>query len=126
MTLTILNCRISATGVLLLLVFRLAACDCCPTGAGPEPPATRIFDIRREPNPVHVGDSTRFTVVTADSLVDGLAYRWRLLSETYNTAVNHFVWVANVDSGRYEWHVLISRGPSFTSVGRSFTIEVIP
>ncbi|WP_456428574.1 hypothetical protein [Rhodocaloribacter sp.] len=91
-------------------------------------PATKILEVRVDPNPVIAGDSTVFTCVIADSLVRGFTYFWNLSNVVGGpvTEVNHYTWKAPEEPGAYAHSVVVERGSEFAPVQKRFEVTVIP
>lgn len=106
----------------LLAALVLAGCDCCPMG-GQDPLATEIIEIRVEPNPVAVGETTTFTIVIKDSTAGGFSYYWAVPGGA-ETTVPHYTWTVDTEPGEYRLSVRVSR-TGFEAVGRPFTVTVV-
>ena len=108
---------------LVLLAATLTGCDAWTSK--PDPPATQILDIRVEPNPVAVGETTTFTVVHTDSTETGFSYYWGGVDNGVETIEPRYKWTADVEPGEYSLSVQVSRDGTYEDVGTRFTVTVV-
>lgn len=119
---------------LLLVVLgscAVAACEGIANPCAPEnecqPLQTSIKEVRVEPNPVLLGDSTLLTVVIEDSLDASFRYRWYLQGVlVINTDTNSIWWVQPTDTaGSFSSRVRAENGiTGEIPPSRGFTIVV--
>jgi hypothetical protein len=89
---------------------------------------TDILDVRVEPNPVAVGDTTVFTCVIADSLDERFEFRWvgggGDLVET-STEDSTALWVVPDTPGEYRAGVTADKDTDGAPPSRTFTVTVV-
>ncbi|MCS3695589.1 immunoglobulin domain-containing protein [Salinibacter ruber] len=112
-----------ATGLVVALLF--SGCD---SFGGDEyrPKVTEILEVRAEPNPVAVGDTTVFTCVVEDSADTTLSFVWFLGGKLDTTRTNQIKWIAPSDTGTYNYKVQVNRpgDASVQSTQERFTVTV--
>lgn len=96
----------------ILISVLLTGCE-IPTGGGENPPVyqTQILDIRVEPNPVAVGDTTTFTCITRDSLDQRFRFIWFIDGQPpMQTEENTLRWAADLQPGNHVFSVRADNG----------------
>lgn len=107
---------------LLLLAATLTGCDAWTSK--PDPPATQILDVRVEPNPVAVGETTTFTVIHTDSTETGFRYYWSVPGGA-ETVIPRYTWTPTIEPGEYNLRVRITREGTYEPVQEPFTVTVV-
>jgi hypothetical protein len=113
----------------VLIATLVAGCDFSP-GGGENPPVfqTEILEVRVEPNPVAVGDTTTLTVIIEDSLDTSFRFSWFIPGPDTTTEINQLLWIADIDPGTHSAVVSADNGNYENSrqpVAEEFIIEVV-
>jgi hypothetical protein len=108
--------RVAAPLLLTIALVSAGGCEFEVGGAKDDPLVAEIVDVKVEPNPVAVGDTTTFTCVIENARSDDLRFAWFLpgIGNYAYTEVNHFRWLAPEEPGTFQLKVKV-RGSGRTN-----------